>query len=130
MLSGDKPFDVKADIPLVSSFIGRQSNYDGREFASVEAKIKEIDATLSALENRPDLYKRYVEDHPYEPAVVEAYHELVNGQLRDIRSMKNQINASDWTASRRKPVLDDLKLSENFIKRRMIDIFAQYGVEP
>ena len=128
--SGTKQLDVKADIPLVSSFIGRKSNYDGREFATIEKQLKEESARLTSLEFRPELYRRYVEDHPYMPAVVNHFNRISNNQLKDIRSLKKEIEASDLPAIVRKEQLDALRINENFIKRNLINMYRQYGVEP
>ena len=128
--SGTKQLDVKADIPLLSSFIGRKSNYDGREFAVIEEKLKAESARLSSLEFRPALYRRYVEDHPYMPAIVNHFNKVVNNQLKDIRSMRKDIEASDMTAIVRKERLDALRINENFIKRNLINLYRPYGVEP
>jgi hypothetical protein len=128
--SGTKQLDVKADIPLLSSFIGRKSNYDGREFAVIEEKLKAESARLSSLEFRPALYRRYVEDHPYMPAIVNHFNKVVNNQLKDIRSMRKDIEASDMTAIVRKERLDALRINENFIKRNLINLYRPYGVKP
>jgi hypothetical protein len=128
--SGTKQLDVKADIPLVSSFIGRKSNYDGREFATIEKQLKEESARLTSLEFRPELYRRYVEDHPYMPAVVNHFNKISNNQLKDIRSLKKEIEASDLPANVRKEQLDALRVNENYIKRNLINMYRQYGVEP
>jgi hypothetical protein len=128
--SGTKDLDVKADIPLVSSFIGRKSNYDGREFASVEKQLKEESARLSSLEFQPELRRRYVEDHPYMPAVVNHFNKISNNQLKDIRSLRKDIEASDLPANVRKERLDALRINENYVKRNLINMYRQYGVEP
>lgn len=128
--TGDKKIDVKNDMPIVSSFLGRKSNYDGREFASIEKQLKEESAKLTSLEFRPELYRRYVKDNPYLPDVVDHFNSVVNNELRDIRSEKKMIEASDLPPDIRKEQLDALRIEENMIKRSLINLYRDYGIKP
>jgi hypothetical protein len=129
-LGGEKNFDLKNDVPLISSFVGRASNYDGREFASVQKQIQEQESILKMLEGRPAQYQRYVEDHPNAPMIVEAYNQQINGLLKDLQAEKNMVAASDLNAKVRQDYLDQNKILQGFIKRGLIDAFKQYGIEP
>jgi len=130
-VAGNKDFDAKTDLIFLDSFFGKKSNFDAREFASVENKIKGIERILNSFKNRPEQYIKYITDHPMHPGLVEAYNKNVQGLLKDVRSQANDIRALDGISPKdRKAILDTLVLSQNFIKRGMIETYKVYGVEP
>lgn len=136
-VSGQKDFDPKADLAVFSSYIGRKSNYDGREFAQVERKIKEKADTLRALENGAKLngdiepLRRYMQRNPNDRAIVYIYNKQINNRLRDLRSFRNAVQSNqNYTPKQKKEVIDQIDLEQNFIKRGMIETFRQYGVNP
>jgi hypothetical protein len=130
-VAGNKDFDAKTDLIFLDSFFGKKSNFDAREFASVENKIKGIERILNSFKNRPEQYIKYITDHPMHPGLVEAYNKNVQGLLKDVRSQANDIRNLDGISPKdRKAILDTLVLSQNFIKRGMIETYKVYGIEP
>ena len=130
-VAGNKDFDAKTDLIFLDSFFGKKSNFDAREFASVENKIKGIERILNSFADHPKQYAKYVTDHPMHPGLVESYNENVQGLLKDVRHQANEIRKmSDLSPKDRKAILDTLVLSQNFIKRGMIETYKVYGIEP
>jgi len=135
-VTGSKDFDAKSDLAPLSSFLGRKSNYDGREFAKMEDVIKKKAETLNALKNlaaRGDTaqYYRYMERNPNDEAIVYIYNKQINGTLRQLRAARNALQSDTrYTPKEKKPYLDELNLQQNYLKRGMIETFKQYGVNP
>lgn len=129
--SGKKGFDPKTDLPLLTSFIGKKSNYDGRQFAQIERDILRKQQTLNMFENQPDQYRRYIERHPNDRYIVWYYEQNVNKLLKKIRANKNKVQADpNINYQVRIDYVEQCKLAENVIKRGMIDRFKQLGMEP
>jgi hypothetical protein len=135
--AGDKDFDAKSDLVLFSSFVGRKSNYDAREFAQVEKKIQDKADTLRALENTAKLngdiepLRRYFERNPNDRAIVYIYNKQINNRIRDLRSIRNAVQSNkNYTPKQKKEIIDQIDLEQNYIKRGMIETFRQYGVNP
>jgi len=135
--AGDKDFDAKSDLVLFSSFIGRKSNYDAREFAQVEKKIQDKADTLRSLENTAKLngdiepLRRYYERNPNDKAIVYIYNKQINNRIRDLRSIRNAVQSNkNYTPKQKKEIIDQIDLEQNYIKRGMIETFRQYGVNP
>jgi hypothetical protein len=135
--SGQKDFDAKADLVLFSSFVGRKSNYDAREFAQVESKIKDKADALRSLENLAKLngdvapLRRYMERNPNDKAIIYIYNKQINNRLRDLRSFRNAVQSNtEYTPKQKRDIIDQIDLEQNYIKRGMIETFRQYGVNP
>ncbi len=135
--SGQKDFDPKADLVLFSSFVGRKSNYDAREFAQVESKIKDKADALRSLENLAKLngdvepLRRYMERNPNDKAIIYIYNKQINNRLRDLRSFRNAVQSNtEYTPKQKRDIIDQIDLEQNYIKRGMIETFRQYGVNP
>lgn len=134
---GEKDFDAKSDLVLFSSFIGRKSNYDAREFAQVEKKILDKADTLRSLENTAKLngdiepLRRYYERNPNDKAIIYIYNKQINNRIRDLRSIRNAVQSNkNYTPKQKKEIIDQIDLEQNYIKRGMIEMFRQYGVNP
>lgn len=128
LAAGQKPMDESAlkSMPLISSFIGSKSNYDARAFSKFEEKIKATDKRLEALKNQPEKFSAYVEAHPADYALVETYNMQVNGALRQIRAMANQVRANpDLSPKERKEQLKELVDTQNILKRNMLEVFKE-----
>jgi hypothetical protein len=135
--AGQKDFDAKSDLVVFSSFVGRKGNFDAREFAEVEKKIKDKADTLRALENTAKLngdiepLRRYMERNPNDRAIVYIYNKQINNRIRDLRSFRNAVQSNkNYTPKQKKEVIDQIDLEQNYIKRGMIETFRQYGVTP
>ena len=134
---GSKDFDPKADLVLISSFIGRKGNYDAREFAAVEKQILAKREKFNALVNRAELtgdvapLQSYIQKNPNDPIIVYIYNQQINGMLRDLRSYKNAVNSNTTLTPReKKQQVEQIDLNQNYIKRGLIEAFRQYGIKP
>ena len=111
--------------------MGSKSNFDAREFAKVENEIKEKSRRLKMFENNPEQLARYITANPMDMTLVDLYNEDINGLIKDLRTQANDIRQMQFlTPKEKKSVLDSLILSQNFVKRGLIDTYKFYGVEP
>jgi len=130
-VAGQKGFDPKNDIPFIGSFIGTKSNIDAREFSKVEEQIKGFDKRINALKDKPELLSSYLDSHQDEYAAVQFYNNQVNGQLRQLRTIANQIRANDdLTPRERKLQLEEINGMSNIVKRQLLNTFEEMGVKP
>jgi hypothetical protein len=132
-ITGQKDFDAKNDIPFLGSFMGTKSNVDSREFSKVEAQVKAFDKRFNSLKDKPDLLNNFLqsEDAQKQYAAVQFYNNQVNGQLRQLRTVANQIRANDAiTPSERKPQLEQIINMQNIVKRQLLNVFEDLGVRP
>ena len=129
-VSGTKDFDPKNDIPVVSSFIGKASNYDAREFSSVKAQMLKKEAQLNMLKYRPEQLSDYMSNHPMDAMLVKIYNEQTGGLLKTIQTQENIIRGMDLTPKERKDMLDNLKLSQRIVERNIIETFKAYDINP
>ena len=130
-MAGKKDFDPKTDTMIFESFIGKKSNFDAREFSSVE---KQIEAKIRRMkmfrDSNPKEYMEYIEKNPMDPALEEIYNKSVGGMLKPLREAANDIRKMDLTPKERKEILDELNLAQNMVKRNLIDAFEAYNVRP
>ena len=132
-ITGQKDFDAKNDIPFLGSFMGTKSNVDSREFSKVEAQVKAFDKRINSLKDKPELLSSFLqsEDAQKQYAAVQFYNNQVNGQLRQLRTVANQIRANDAiTPSERKPQLEQIINMQNVVKRQLLNVFEDLGVRP
>ena len=125
--TGFKEFDPKRDSIVFESFFGSPSNFDARQFSSVENQIKDIERRMNTLKsNNPVGYSEYLQDNPTHKYLVDYYNSQVNGQLRDIRKMMNDIRINrEYTPKERGEMLDNLKPIQNLVKRNLLTAFEQ-----
>lgn len=136
-LEGTKDFNAKEDFILVSSFLGRQGNFDAREFASVEKKIKNHEQAWNALLKQAEFKQdysdvmRYLERYPNIDMMIKLHNKVVNSNLKDIREDARAVQSNpNVTPKQKKEVADQANLMQNFYKRQLIDLYKQYGLEP
>ena len=128
--AGQKDFNPKTDTLVFDSFFGAKSNYDARQFSSVENQIKDMERKLNMFKNDPVKFVDYMTSHPFDMSVVQVYNQNM-GQLNKIRQLANQYRAMpDLTPRDRKQMLDNLKEQQNLIKRHLIQVFEAYDVKP
>lgn len=130
LASGKKGFDPKRDLLFMDSFFGKKSSVDAREFASIQKQAEEKGQRLRTLQMRPELYRRYLESYPNDPAIVAVYNKVANSLLRDVRQEMNRVRAGNDTPLVRKAKLDDLARRRDFIMRRTIERMKDFGMEP
>jgi hypothetical protein len=130
-VTGNKDFDPKNDLPFIGSFIGTKSNVDAREFSKVEEQIKGIDKRINSLKDKPEALERYLEANPNAYGAVEFYNQQVNGQLREIRAVANQVRANgELTPRERKLQLEEINGMSNMLKRQLLDVFEELDIKP
>ena len=130
-VTGDKDFDPKHDLPFIGSFIGTKSNIDAREFSKVEGQIKAIDKRINSLKDKPEMLDRYLEANPNAYAAVEFYNAQVNGQLRQVRAVANQVRANgELTPRERKLQLEEINGISGTIKRQLLNVFEDLEIKP
>lgn len=131
-LSGSKDFEAKTDLMIFDSFFGRQANFDARQWQRVEDDLKERSARVKMLrENNPVEYAKHIAKHPIDPYLSDMYDRDVNGRLRDLRAQANKIRAmSGLEPKTRTELVKNIVLQENLEKRRLINIYSAFGVEP
>ena len=131
-LTGKKDFDAKTDLMVFDSFIGRQSNFDARQWQRVENDLKERSARVKMLkENNPVEYVDYLSKHPLDRTLADMYNHDVNGHLRDLRAKANQYRAMPGIDPKtRTELINNVVLQENLEKRRLLNIYEAYGVKP
>jgi hypothetical protein len=130
-VAGNKDFDPKHDLPFIGSFIGTKSNIDAREFSKVEDQIKAIDKRINSLKDKPEMLDRYLEANPNAYAAVEFYNAQVNGQLRQVRAVANQVRANgELTPRERKLQLEEINGISSTIKRQLLNVFEDLEIKP
>jgi len=117
---------------IFDSFFGRQANFDARQWQRVEDDLKERSARVKMLrENNPVEYAKHIAKHPIDPYLSDMYDRDVNGRLRDLRAQANKIRAmSGLEPKTRTELVKNIVLQENLEKRRLINIYSAFGVEP
>lgn len=134
--SGDREFrsvdDLDKVVPFIDSFIGGKSNYDARQYASVEEQIKKKQRFLNTLKFRPDEYSDYVEKNPMDEEMVQFYERAIRGDLTKLREQANFIrNTSELNTQQKRDLLKENTRMQNLAKRNLIDSFQiYYGIEP
>ena len=134
-LSGEKRFDAKHDIPGLSSFIGRNTSVDAREFASIKQQIEAKEARIRALSEKmgTDAFSAYMERHPEDTVLVQMYRQQVNGAMKSLQERKNMVNgmpSSQITPKDRRDQVDQLNTMLNLYKRNVIEMAKDLGVKP
>lgn len=127
--TGDKDFDAKKDTFLLRSFIGRNSNFDAREFAKAEAEIKALAQKVKTFEDfgTPEQLDNFYDKNPNADILIDTYNAGVNGRLRRLRQERNEIMRDrTLTPKQRKEYLDDIRLEENYIKKGLVEDFEAY----
>ena len=126
-LAGGRDFDLKQDALLISSFIGKSSSYDAREFQGLREKVENYRNDLKVFEDRPDLLAKYMAANPNAQIVVKYYDKYVNGRLRDIRARQNEISRSPYLSRQQKrDMIDDIKLQRDWTMRGIIDALGAW----
>lgn len=124
-LVGDKEFDVKGDTLIASSFVGKKSNVDAREFSKAEKYIQDIEKRINSLKTtNQEGFSRYLRQYPEEYSLVQYYNKQVNGTLRDLRQYANKLRADDTlTPAERKAKLEQVVNMQDNVKRQIMNGF-------
>jgi hypothetical protein len=128
-MTGDKEFDAKKDTMVLRSFIGRNSNYDAREFAEAEKEIKELAQQLKTFEDlgTPEQVLRFYRKNPNADILVDIYNKGVNGELRKLQSERKELMLDrTLTPKQRDRYVEDIRTQENYIKKLLVEDFEAY----
>lgn len=124
--------DLDKVVPFIDSFIGTKSNYDARQYASVEEQVQKKQRLLNTLKFRPDDYAAYLETNPNDEEIVDYYERAIQGDLKKLREQANFIrNTSELSTQQKRDLLKENTRMQNLAKRNLIDSFQiYYGIEP
>ena len=130
--AGYKEADLRNDVPVLASFFAGKSNVDAREFSKVEKQIQQMDKRINALKDKPEMLEKYLNEHSQDYALVQFYNQAVNGSLKQLRQVANQIRANpDLSPKERKSELDEIIKLQNAVKRDLLNGFeAVGGIKP
>jgi GNAT superfamily N-acetyltransferase len=129
-LKDEKDISVKEDFAPLASFIGRASNYDGEKFAKLESDMQERSQRMKALERDRDAYIEYMERRPDDYMAVKQFMQNKNGWLKQLRSYRNQIEASNMTPKEKEKALEGIYRATGYVKRGMIEQAKAAGINP
>ena len=127
--TGDKEFDAKKDTMLLRSFIGRNSNYDARQFSEAEKDVKKLAQQLKTFEDlgTPEQVDKFFRKNPNADILVDIYNKG-NGSLNKLRNERKQIMLDrSLTPKQRDQMGDLLRIEENYIKKLFVDDFKAYS---
>ena len=137
LVTNESKFNPKTDLAMLSSFIGQKSNYDARQFAELENKMKEYKQTYSMFERDPKQLRRWLDDHPNMDVALYVFNQGINGQLRTLRAEYNKLlgsrirkpDGSELTPAERRYFVEENLKMQNAIKRGFIDMMEQYKID-
>jgi hypothetical protein len=117
---------------LLDSFFGTKSNFDARQWQKIEDDLKARSQYVKMLkDNHPAEYAEYMAKNPLDQMLTKMYNHDVNGRLKDLREQANKWRAMEGLEPRdRTALIKNIVLQQNFEKRRLIDLYAAYGVKP
>jgi hypothetical protein len=131
-LGDKKDFNPKTDTMLLDSFIGTKANFDAREWSRVESDLEERSKYVKMLkDNHPAEYVEYISKNPLDQMLTKMYDHDVNGRLKKLREQANKWRVMEGLDPRtRTALVKNIVLQQNFEKRRLIDLYKAYGVNP
>jgi hypothetical protein len=131
-LGDQKDFNPKTDTMLLDSFFGTKSNFEAREWQRVEDDLKERSKYVKMLKDtHPAEYAEYMAKNPLDQMLTKMYNHDANGRLKDLREQANKWRDMEELDPRtRTALIKNIVLQQNFEKRRLIDLYKAYGVEP
>jgi hypothetical protein len=128
-LMGDKNFDAKKDTFLLRSFIGRNSNYDARQFAEAEKGIKKLSQQLKTFEDlgTPEQVNKFYRKNPNADILVDTYNKG-RGQLSKLQAERKQILLDrSLTPKQREDFVQSVQIEINYLKKLLVEDFKAYS---
>jgi hypothetical protein len=128
-LMGDKNFDAKKDTFLLRSFIGRNSNYDAREYAEAEKGIKKLSQQLKTFEDlgTPEQVNKFYRKNPNADILVDTYNKG-RGQLSKLQAERKQILLDrSLTPKQREDFVQSVQIEINYLKKLLVEDFKAYS---
>jgi hypothetical protein len=130
VMIGRKDFDPRTDTLFLDAYIKGPSNYDARQFASVEKKIKAMEKDYNSIEGT-DRFAEYLAENPNDKAVINFYNTYVNGSLKDLRQQANVIRRDrNLGPQEKKDAVRLLVEQQNRIKSAFVTAVKGFEVEP
>jgi hypothetical protein len=126
---GDKNFDAKKDTFLLRSFIGRNSNYDARQFAEAEKGIKKLSQQLKTFEDlgTPEQVSKFYRKNPNADILVDTYNKG-RGQLSKLEAERRQILLDrSLTPKQREDFVQSVQIEINYLKKLLVEDFKAYS---
>jgi len=126
---GDKNFDAKKDTFLLRSFIGRNSNYDARQFAEAEKGIKKLSQQLKTFEDlgTPEQVVEFYRENPNADILVDTYNKG-RGQLSKLEAERRQILLDrSLTPKQREDFVQSVQIEINYLKKLLVEDFKAYS---
>ena len=130
LAAGEKEFDPRHDTLLFDSFFGAPSNFDAREFSSVEKQIQGMEQKLKMFKDNPLMEAKYMAANPMAEHLVDVYNKGVNRDLKELRTEANEIRAMQISPKTKEAMLKNIIRLQNLEKRFLIEEFKAYGVKP
>lgn len=130
LVQGEKEFNPRHDTLLFDSFFGAPSNFDAREFSSVEKQIQSMEQKLKMFKDNPVMEAKYMAANPMAEHLVDVYNKGVNRDLKELRTEANEIRAMKISPKAREAMLKNIIRAQNLEKRFLIEEFRAYGVTP
>jgi hypothetical protein len=129
--TANKEYNPKTDTLVFDSFFGSPSNFDARKFSEAEKEIKEMERRLKTLEKDPENYLKYTEKNPEAKFIVDYYNEAVNGNLKDLRKMANDVRSNrDLSIKERTEMVREIIRMQNMVKLGILNNLETVGLEP
>ena len=130
LISGEKEFNPKTDLPFLGSFIGAKSNIDNKEFVLVEEKVKKMSEVLNTYKKaNPEGYADYLDKNPLAEVIVATYDKSLPA-INAMRAEAKRVRMMDLSPKEKTELLKDLNYQQNIIKRNIVDTFEAYDVKP
>lgn len=131
-LSGKKDFNSHTDTMFLDSFFGTRSNFDARQWAKVEADLKDRGEKVKMFkESNPVQYAKYLATHPLDEMLSKMYNDDVNGRLKSLRAEANKWRTMQGLDIKTRTMLvKNAVLQENLEKARLVNLYKAFGVKP
>ena len=125
-VTGKEDFDPKKDLPFLSSFLGRKTDVDARQYSEINDALVKNKKILDNFESRgfDDAYDRYVETHP-DAEMLRQYYVTNREHLNKINAEMNKVRDQDQTPQERRDELEDYKDMRRMIMRDMVDTYNE-----
>ena len=127
LVTGEKEFKAKTDVPFIGSFIGAAPNVDGREWTSTEKQILEMKRRLNAP--NPDAVDKFLDRNPLAEIVTSLYDKNL-AELNRLRKEGNEIRTAGYTPKERVQLLEMNKMEQNMVKANLVEMFKDYDIKP
>ena len=126
---GDKNFDAKKDTFLLRSFIGRNSNYDARQYAEAEKQIQKLSEKMKTFEDlgTPAQVDKFYRENPNADLLVDTYNKG-RGQLSKLQQERKAILLDrSLTPKQREDYVESVQLEMDYLKKLLVEDFKAYS---